>query len=276
MRQTARDAPPRQEPSDDARHGAGERGDQHHHPEEGEERADGDDLDPLGELRGIDLETERERADARKRDEQADEGASAQRRRPDTRQLVDCRDRRGARRTQRGNERRADGDHDADDHGRDDGAGQQHRGRLGRAEPEPGEADRTQQESCQPDPGGETQPGRDDTDDRGLENDRAHHLRSAGAQRAEQAELTRALRDEDREGVEDDERADDEPHGREADQRQAEVANALTDGLGALLGQLRRRDDLVARAERRLEIACDGPRRGAGIGRDVDGVERAG
>ena len=83
------------------------------------------------------------------------------------------------------------------------------------------------------------------------------------------------MRDEDREGVEDDERADDEPDGREADQRQAEVADALTDGLGSLLGQLRRRDDLVARSERRLEIACDGPRRGAGIRGDVDGVEGA-
>ena len=147
MRETAGHAPPRQEPSDDARHRAGERGDQHHHPEEGEERAGGDDLDPLGELCGIDLETERQRADARKGDEHTDDGAPAQRRRPDARQLVDRRDRRSARRTDGGNECRADGDDDADDHSRDDRAGQQHRCRLGRAEPEAVEADCTQQET---------------------------------------------------------------------------------------------------------------------------------
>jgi hypothetical protein len=76
LRQAAGDAAPRQEPPDDARHRTRERGNQHHHPEESEEGADGYNLDASRKLCGVDLEAEPERADTGNRDQQSDRGTA--------------------------------------------------------------------------------------------------------------------------------------------------------------------------------------------------------
>ena len=88
-----------------------------------------------------------------------------------------------------------------------------------------------EQQRGQPDAGGEAEQRRDDPDDRGLGDHGDDHLAPAGAHRAQQAELARPLRDEDREGVEDDERADHEPDRGEAEEQLREEPEEVVNWL---------------------------------------------
>ncbi len=78
---------------------------------------------------------------------------------------------------------------------------------------------------------------------RRLADDRAEHLPTRGAERAQHAELARALGDGDRERVEDQEGADEQRHAREHEQddrQEGEVAGDLVRlALGVLLGRSR-------------------------------------
>ena len=73
------------------------------------------------------------------------------------------------------------------------------------------------------------------------------------AHRPQQSELPRALRHEDREGVEDDERAHHHADGREAQQRVGEEPEELAHRLADLQRRLRRGEHLVPGTERRLD-----------------------
>ena len=63
--------------------------------------------------------------------------------------------------------------------------------------------------------------GGDHAEDQGLAGDGADDLRAGDAERPQQRELARALGDRDREGVEDDERADEQRRAREREQQRA-------------------------------------------------------
>ena len=69
----------------------------------------------------------------------------------------------------------------------------------------------------------------------------AHHLALAGADRAQQRHLARALGDDDREGVVDDDGADDQGDEREDQQGDVEEAELLLDRVLILLGDRRHR-----------------------------------
>ena len=94
---------------------------------------------------------------------------------------------------------------------------------------QPAQAGREHEPAEQPEHGGEQ------ADHPRLEHDRAQHLAAAGAERAQQAELARALRDGDRERVVDDERADEQRDRAEDEQRRAHEAEVLLE-VGGLLG----------------------------------------
>ena len=75
-------------------------------------------------------------------------------------------------------------------------------------------------------------------DEQRLGGDRARDLLAAGADRAQQRELPRPLRHDDREGVVDDERTDEQGDEREHQQEGVEEAQPLLDVVGGLVGDL--------------------------------------
>ena len=77
-------------------------------------------------------------------------------------------------------------------------------------------------------------------DHEALEHDRAHDLLARGAERPQRGELARALRDGDRQGVEDHERADEQRDAGEAEQELADHPHALVELRGVRLRLLRR------------------------------------
>ncbi len=86
-------------------------------------------------------------------------------------------------------------------------------------------------------------------DDERLEDHGAEDLPPRRADRPQRGELARALGDRDREGVEDDERADEERDAGEHEQEVAEDRRELVDLVHLLLGLRRRAHDLrVCRA----------------------------
>ncbi len=92
-----------------------------------------------------------------------------------------------------------------------------------------------------------------DAHDERLEHDGPHHLTAGRAHGAQETELAGALRDEDREGVEDDEGTHHHADGREAEQRVGEEPEELAHRLAHLERRLRSRLHLVGRPERVLD-----------------------
>ena len=89
-----------------------------------------------------------------------------------------------------------------------------------------------------------------DAQQEAFEDDRAHDLPARGAERAQQAELARALGDGDREGVEDDERPDDQRDVGEDEQEGAQEAQVAFQ-FGGLRRRLLRRPCALRRARQR-------------------------
>ena len=104
-------------------------------------------------------------------------------------------------------------------------------------------------------PDSEEQPDhrRDEPDDEGLEHDRPQDLLPRASDRSDRGELAHALRDGDREDVEDDERADEQRHACE---REQEVADELREGdvLRVFLGLSVGRPHLGGRRQDRLDL----------------------
>ena len=89
-------------------------------------------------------------------------------------------------------------------------------------------------------------------DDERLEDHRAEDLAPRRADRPQRCELARTLRDRDREGVEDDERADEEGDAGKGEQEVAEELRELVHLVDLLLGFRRRAHDLGVGREDRL------------------------
>ena len=124
------------------------------------------------------------------------------------------------------------------DRARDQRAGDDHQLGVGHREPESREE--PEQELRERDAGPEPHRGRDEADNRSLDDHRADDLAPRRAEGAEQAELARALRHEDRERVEDDERTDEQADPCEAEQRVVQGVQELVDRLLDLCGDLDR------------------------------------
>ena len=157
------------------------------------------------------------------------------------RERGDGRDAHGAaRRDDRRDDRHADAD--GDRHHR--GAGLEHQRRGGQRDPERLEQRLEPERGDHAEP--ETDQRRDQPGDGGLAEDRAEHLPAAGADEAQQRELTRALADGDRERVEDREGADEQRDGREDQQRRRDERQGVVDRGGELVGDRLAADDLDA------------------------------
>ena len=177
------------------------------------------------------------------------------------RTLPHGRDRRHARRAdggeQPGEERDAHPDDERDDHrpGREDAVGGRE---VGPEALEQGlDPLREDHSESQPDERGE-QP-----DDERLEDHGPEHLPARRADRPQRGELPRPLGDGDREGVEDDERADEECDAGEREQEVAEELRELAHVVRLLLRLCRRAHDLRVlrkdRLDRRDEVVLRDP-----------------
>ncbi len=116
---------------------------------------------------------------------------------------------------------------------------------------------------------------RDSADDRRLDDHRADDLAPARAHGTEQPELVRALRDEDRERVEDDERGDDQADGGEAEEHSGEEVEELADVGAAVGSDLGREHDLERRPDRVDELPAELGTRYAVDAADVDRIDEA-
>ena len=227
--------PPRRQPDD-----GGERPDElrrdHRDPDEQQEHAAGDRQEPL---RRVDVvgehrvaEQEQREGDQHERDVRREAVRAALRQ---LRALADGRDRRDARRADRGEEPGDHGDERPDEERDDDRPRREDRVRVGQPEPErAGTAPRAPWRARRP--RASPMSGREEPDHERLEQHRPQHLTPRGAEGPERRELPRALRDGDRERVEDHERADEERDPGEGEQEVAEEGRELAD---LVLGVLR-------------------------------------
>ena len=119
----------------------------------------------------------------------------------------------------------------------------------------------------------EPQERADDAQRQPLADHRAHDLAARGAQRAQQRELAHPLGDGDREGVEDDERADEQRDPREGEQRRGQEAQALLDVAGLVAGLLLAGADDRRAPEVALERVAQRLGGDALAGRSLDLVE---
>ena len=108
------------------------------------------------------------------------------------------------------------------------------------------------------DPDDHTDHGCEQTDDRGLGDHRHHHLTSRRAERPQQRKLARALRHDDRERVEDDERADEQRDRREHQEHDPEEPEPLLQRLRLLVRDGRAGDDLDLGAHDLLDLLLHG------------------
>ena len=116
----------------------------------------------------------------------------------------------------------------------------------------------------------------DQPDDDGLEQHRAEHLAAAGADGPHQGHLLGALGDEDREGVVDDERADEQGDDGEDQQEGVEEAHVLLDVGLLLLGDLGAGQHLdVRRARPAAMRLTSSVSLTPSLGDDLDGVDLA-
>jgi hypothetical protein len=138
----------------------------------------------------------------------------------------------------------------------------------GQVEPELGEqaADAHREEDAEPEADG----GAEKSEDQGLEQHRAGDLLLAGAQGAEQRQLATALRNQDRERVDDQEGADDQGDAREDQQEGGQEAHRLLDRGGGFVGRLVAGDGLDAVGERAGHGRGQVFLAGAGLGRHPD------
>ncbi|MGD0996921.1 MAG: hypothetical protein ABR941_01190 [Thermoleophilia bacterium] len=121
------------------------------------------------------------------------------------------------------------------------------------------------------DAGGDAQERSDEAERTGLADHAGQHLAARGAQRAQHGELADALGDGDREGVEDDEGADDHGHPAEGQQDGSQnVADGVADGLGRVGHGLRRGLDLGVGRQRLREARGERLGRDARLGGDRD------
>ena len=115
----------------------------------------------------------------------------------------------------------------------------------------------------------------DDADDERLEDDGREDLAARGADRPHRGELTRPLRDRDREGVRDHEGADEEGDAGEDEQEGLQERDELVGVLGIAPGLLRRGLDLGIRRQHLLELLYECLVRDSGLRRYGDLVELA-
>ena len=129
----------------------------------------------------------------------------------------------------------SDGHADADDErDRDRARGELH---AGTRDAHAGGVEQRAEQLGEPKPGEEPGGGRRGAEDERLADDGGHDLAARRAERAQQRELARPLRDGDREGVEDDERADEQRGaGEREEHRREEAADRVVDLVGLLLG----------------------------------------
>src|SRR6266508_1546642 len=182
------------------------------------------------------------------------------------------RDPRGAQRRQ---QRRHHGDQDADGERADD-RGRWHRDR-GHLQVRPADVpEDVGHHQADAEPGGQPQDRCEQADHDRLDEHRTDHLPPAGADRPHERQLTGALRDDDRERVEDQEDADEQRHGGEAEQDLVEVVQPLLDVRRRRLLQLLGRLDLVAVAQRGAQIGAQrvrgDPGRRGHVDRGVDAL----
>jgi hypothetical protein len=128
------------------------------------------------------------------------------------------------------------GDDDADDQRDDDRARLQHGAAVGQVGAE--QLEQLVQSGREPDPREQAEHGADDAEQQPFADDRLHDLPPGGAHRTQQPELSRALRDGDRERVEDDERADHQRDVGEHEQERAQEAQVAFEVGGVLRGLL--------------------------------------
>ena len=193
--------------------------------------------------------------------------------RPGTR-VVDRGDRRNAGGTDSGQHRGGHRDDHADHERHHDRSSCHHGGCLGQLQPN--RAEQLQQADPEADADDETDHRRDRTHDESFQHDGPHHLTTRRTHRAQETKLARALGDEDREGVEDHERAHDDPDRGKAQQRVGEVLEDVAYGFADLLDRFRDGEDLETTTQGALEPGLHHTRGRAGIRLDVDAVEGAG
>ena len=209
---------------------------------------------------------------AGRRDQHARDRPADERRRADVALLPigDRRDRRDPGGPERGMERRGHRDAEADDEGRHDRPPDDDEAGVG-----DGEADRgkdVEQHAREPD--AETQPDEraEEADDERLGEDGPDDLRAGTADRTQEAELAGPLRDEDRERVEDDEAADEQPDAGEAEERGVQEAEHLFDRLRGLGHDLRGAQNLDV-GDLLPQGPCDSGEVGSVLHDDVERVE---
>ena len=180
---------------------------------------------------------------------------------------------------QRGEDRR---DHGHDHPGRerpDHRAGRDHDGAGGDVEPEGAE------EGLEPhgeeDPPEEPDGRRDQADQYRLEEHGTEHLFLRGADGPQERELAAALGDDDREGVEDDERADEQGNQTEDEQERVEEREVVLEVVLTLGGDVLAAEHLDVGGvgfalEGGADVGDDLVLRHPGVGLHVDGVELAG
>ena len=253
-----------------------ERRQQHHDAEEEEDRAEPD----RPQLRdGVVSRLRADDADDQDRHARTDQCRTEQRAPPEGvgpcfGQVADGGHRGDAGGPERRPQRRADGHEEAEREREPDGA--REHDDLAARDAEPERVDQRHQqprhEHADHEPGG----GRGRAHDRGFEHDRGDDLLTRHAHRSQETELTRALRHQDGERVEDDEPADHEPERREPEQEAGEQIDELTDVL-----VVRARDeggigDLEVGTERRAERPAQRGGVDAGGAPHVDRVEEPG
>ena len=178
-----------------------------------------------------------------------------------------------ARRPQRRGERARQRDERADQQADDDRAALEHEARGRQVDAE--RLEELVDALREAEPGDDADDRADEADRERLEQHRVQHLAARGAERAQQRQLARALRDGDRERVEDQERADQDRDEREREQAGGEEGEALADVVAELVGLLRGRAHLRGRRQQRGDAALQLGLRDAVAPGDVREVDLA-
>ncbi len=180
---------------------------------------------------------------------------------------------RDARCAQSGEKRREHRDPGAD-HERDDhGARFDHS--PGGREIDPERIEERPDRRRETDPGQQSEPRCQQSDHDGLGDDGADDLTPVRTERPKHRELASALGHRDREGVEDEERGDEQRHPREDEKGGVEEADELADILLLRLDVFGPGLDLNRAGHRCFEVASEDLRRRAGAGGDIDRIKPA-
>jgi hypothetical protein len=209
-------------------------------------------------------------------DEEADDQEPARRKRSrrDLDALAHRGDRRHARRAQGRGHPGEHGDEDPDEQRDDDRAGLQDGAVVGDVGAE--ELEQLVERGCETDAGEQPEHRAEHAEQQPFADDGLQDLPSRGAEHAQQREFTRALRDGDRERVEDYERANDERDVGEDEQERAQEAEVFFQVGGVLFGLLGTGADVDGARQRGTDPRAQLFVGDAGRGGDVDLVEAAG